>query len=287
MTQHYESVSTGELDDYPDGWSPFLVLQNRLFTLVFATIMLWRETPTNFAPRYKYALISFANTAGSICQYEALNYVTFPVQTLLKSCKVLTTQAVGYVVQGKIYSWQDYLIGVIIASGLCIYKFGNNVKGSDSASEAFTYGLVLMVFYMLGDASTSNLQSATYKSFKVSQFQMMWYVNFFSAVGTVLSMVSWLPDVLAWTIDHPTMWGHSLLLSFCGTIGQFCIFYTIKRFGAVMFAIVMTLRQMMSILLSIFAYGHTVTFVASCGIAISFLGLAWKVQRRRAKSSKR
>merc|ERR1719210_2596029 len=63
MTQHYESVSTGELDDYPKGWSPFLVLQNRLFTLVFATIMLWRETPTNFAPRYKYALISFANTA--------------------------------------------------------------------------------------------------------------------------------------------------------------------------------------------------------------------------------
>jgi hypothetical protein len=45
------------------------------------------EEFSNTAPLWKYLIISASNVAASMCQYSALEYVSFPVQMLGKSFK--------------------------------------------------------------------------------------------------------------------------------------------------------------------------------------------------------
>jgi adenosine 3'-phospho 5'-phosphosulfate transporter B2 len=39
------------------------------------------------APIYTYMAVSLSNVIATTCQYEALKYVSFPVQTLVRECR--------------------------------------------------------------------------------------------------------------------------------------------------------------------------------------------------------
>jgi len=49
----------------------------------------------------------------------------------------------------------------------------------------------------------------------------------------------------------------------------------------------MTSRSILSVLISIIIFGHTITPIGAFGLCISFSGLIWKVWLKRAKSLKK
>ena len=57
----------------------------------------WRPA----APLYAYAAVSLSNVTATTCQYEALKYVTFPLQTLGKCAKMLPVMLWGGLIMGK------------------------------------------------------------------------------------------------------------------------------------------------------------------------------------------
>jgi len=62
--------------------SQFLVFMNRIFALFVAVmvIAMQRRHSAHQPPLYKYSYCSFSNIISSWCQYEALKFVSFPVQ---------------------------------------------------------------------------------------------------------------------------------------------------------------------------------------------------------------
>lgn len=63
--------------------SQFLVFSNRLVAipLAYAVSRLWRgQNPDNGMPFFKYSYASLSNVVSSWCQYEALKFVSFPMQ---------------------------------------------------------------------------------------------------------------------------------------------------------------------------------------------------------------
>lgn len=62
--------------------SQFLVFMNRIFALCVAllVIAMQRRHSSHQPPLYKYSYSSFSNIISSWCQYEALKFVSFPVQ---------------------------------------------------------------------------------------------------------------------------------------------------------------------------------------------------------------
>ncbi|KAH7839062.1 hypothetical protein Vadar_034433 [Vaccinium darrowii] len=72
-------------------FSLFLVFCNRLTTsAVSAGALLARKKALDpVAPVYKYCLVSISNILTTTCQYEALKYVNFPIQTLAKCAKMI------------------------------------------------------------------------------------------------------------------------------------------------------------------------------------------------------
>mgnify|MGYP000137612823 CR=1 FL=1 len=80
--------------------SVFLVFCNRVVAVVFAAVMVAvkGEDFRNSAPLWKYLAISFSSVYASACRYEALQYVSFPVQMLGKSVKMMPVMFWGIVV---------------------------------------------------------------------------------------------------------------------------------------------------------------------------------------------
>jgi hypothetical protein len=79
--------------------SAFCVFGNRFLALFIslAIVLVRRMTvskPMKVAPYYYYAPSSLSNTLSSWAQYEALKFVSFPTQTLSKSCKIIPVMLV-------------------------------------------------------------------------------------------------------------------------------------------------------------------------------------------------
>ena len=70
------------------------------------------------------------------------------------------------------------------------------------------------------------------------------------------------------------------ILAFTSATGQLFIFYTIKKFGPIVFTIMMTTRQMLSMIVSCLVYGHTLGLGAVLGSAVVFGVLFFKMKRK-------
>jgi solute carrier family 35 (adenosine 3'-phospho 5'-phosphosulfate transporter), member B2 len=69
--------------------------------------------------------------------------------------------------------------------------------------------------------------------------------------------------------------------------GQLAIFFTIKKFGPIVFTIIMTTRQMFSICISAIAFGHEISIKAALGAVLVFAVLFDDVRRQyNARRSK-
>jgi hypothetical protein len=85
--------------------SNFCVFANRLLALIIASLVVFTRKYLNSHPKsetkaakempfYYYAPASISNTLSSWAQYEALKYVSFPMQVLSKSCKIIPVMLV-------------------------------------------------------------------------------------------------------------------------------------------------------------------------------------------------
>merc|ERR550517_318593 len=108
-------------------------------------------------------------------------------------------------------------------------------------------------------------------------------VNLWSVTVSFLMCAPRFLIILKFVGDHPLCMMHIFLMSCCSAIGQLFIFYTINKFGAVIFATAMTSRNIFSVLISIFLYNHPITPIGGLGMAISFGGLIWKVVLKKQK----
>merc|ERR550532_1596428 len=96
---------------------------NRLAAVVFSIGMaLWKgEELVPKAPLWKYLIISFSNVYASTCQYEALKYVSFAVQMLCKSFKMMPVMLWGMAISGKRYKLQDWLVAAAVTGGVTAF----------------------------------------------------------------------------------------------------------------------------------------------------------------------
>merc|ERR1712070_190940 len=86
--------------------------------------------------------------------------------------------------------------------------------------------------------------------------------------------------------QNPGILPHILTMSVCSAIGQLFIFHTIKKYGPLVFATIQTVRQLLSIILSILFFGHPINAMEGLGITIVFLALStqtgYKWQQRKS-----
>ncbi|XP_050069787.1 adenosine 3'-phospho 5'-phosphosulfate transporter 1 [Anopheles maculipalpis] len=276
MTQEYEGPEKRK-SHFKD--SQFLVFSNRVLGfLITAVYLVVKRQFRHRAPLYKYSFASFSNIMSAWFQYEALKFVNFPTQVLAKSCKIIPVMIMGKIISRNKYEFYEYLTAVMISVGMIFFLTGSTDESKSTAMTTLT-GVLLLTFYMIFDSFTSNWQGELFKSYSMSSIQMMCGVNLFSTLftGASLAMQGGFYSSLVFAVDHPKFVIDCIVLSISSAIGQLFIFYTIATFGAVVFTIIMTLRQAIAILLSCLIYQHRISFLGVIGVLIVFLAIFLRV----------
>ncbi|XP_002130278.2 adenosine 3'-phospho 5'-phosphosulfate transporter 1-like [Ciona intestinalis] len=295
MTQEYGKTDSSSGEKFSN--SQFLVFVNRLLAVIVAGVYSFIvRQPRHSCPLYKFSYASFSNIMSSWCQYEALKFVTFPTQVLGKACKVIPVMLMGKLISGNVYELYEWITATMLSVGISMFLFfqsgqhGNNVHVSEETYSSLvgtSSGIVLMLGYMMFDSFTSNWQGSLFKTHKMSSVQMMFGVNLFSCIFTSCSLLEQggFIEAAQFMMRHWDFAMHSVILSICSAVGQLFIFYTISEFGAVVFTIIMTVRQAIAILLSCVIYGHPVTVMGLLGILVVFLALFLRIYARSRKTT--
>ena len=271
--------------------SQFLVFVNRILAFAIALLyIMFSRQPRHRAPLYKYSYCSLSNIMSSWCQYEALKFISFPTQVLAKASKVIPVMIMGRIISGKKYEYYEYLVAVLISLGMVLFLFGSQTSGNGKTSETTLSGLILLIGYMTSDSFTSNWQNKLFTTYKMSSVQMMCGVNLFSCLLTSASLLQQgtFYSSLVFMSQYPAFGYDCFVLSVCSAVGQLVIYYTISQFGAVVFIIIMTLRQAMAVILSCILYDHPISASGVLGVLVVFGAIFLKIycghRLRKAKT---
>mmetsp|Transcript_106254 Transcript_106254/g.277482 ORF Transcript_106254/g.277482 Transcript_106254/m.277482 type:complete len:352 (+) Transcript_106254:81-1136(+) len=259
--------------------SVFLVLCNRIVAVSFAAAMMVTkgEDKKNMAPLWKYLAISLSNVGATWCQYEALKYVSFPVQMLGKSFKMMPVMIWGIIISQKSYGWRDWAVAAAVTGGVTEFLMTGSIKAKHSSGTS-AHGLLLLLLFLGLDGFTSTFQEKLFKQHSTTKYNQMFYVNSFSCLVSLATLLASgkAGEALGFCSAHPAFMGDALALSAAAVGGQWFIYSQVKEFGALVFAATMNLRQVVSILVSYATYHHTINELQILGLLLVFGGLFYK-----------
>uniref|UniRef100_A0A7R9U519 Adenosine 3'-phospho 5'-phosphosulfate transporter 1 n=1 Tax=Pinguiococcus pyrenoidosus TaxID=172671 RepID=A0A7R9U519_9STRA len=317
MTQPYSRTTAD--GDTEEGKFPsviFLVAANRFLALMVAAVLMSRdhsgkpligkdsildagvENVSNDAmliatriQRFLQLFLpsSLSNVFSSFFQYKALVFVTFPTQVLFKANKIIPSMLMGKLLQGKSYPWRDYGEALVISGSVAAFMLSEKdppEKEEDVGTASLAaFGVACLCLYLAFDAFTSQWQSRVFNKHAVTQYQMMFGVNCCSLLTTTSNLIvsQTFFECLSFINAYPTSMYHIMLFSIASSVGQLFIFYTIKRYGAVMFSIIMTTRQVLSMVVSYILFGHPISITGALAAAVVFSVLGVRIRRRSQK----
>ena len=221
----------------------------------------------------------------------------------------------------KRYPLYKYAVVLLVTIGVAtftVYHPGTSKKAAASTSSGRSlYGLLLLFINLLLDGLTNTTQDHLFGSPDIySRYtgpQMMVAQNFLSTVLTVAyllvmpyvssnsALLSILPvpvapsagtelsSALSFLSRHPEALKDVLAFCACGAVGQVFIFYTLSRFSSLLLVTVTVTRKMLTMLLSVFWFGHSLSRGQWLGVLLVFGGVAAEgvVQRREKKAKER
>lgn len=275
--------------------SNFLVLSNRFAAVVIsaiARIILGPERCYRYLPPYKYSFCAYANVVSSMCQYEMLKYVSFPAQVLSKSCKMLPVMLMSFFVSGKRHGVFDWVTALLVVVGASAFQLGSP-EPQGSMHDGQLTGILLIGGYIASDAFAAAWQAQLFKQSGIDIATMMLFCNLFSCIFTMVGFVATLEfiDVWRFVTANPHALADIAIISVASAFGQGFILLTIKYYGAAVFAAIATVRQLVSILVSIAVFSHRISSIQIVAIALVFAALGaqciyrWRQSRRAARAA--
>ena len=303
-TKHLKSTISDKMIRFHD--SQFLVFLNRIIAFILSIAMLVYNRPRQSqlysgryshqpqqakpqAPLYEYIYCALSSVLSSWCQYEALKYVNFPTQVLSKSCKIIPVMLMSKLLMSKKYPTFDYICALLLSLGMFIFTLNqpedvkrHSLHDTNHVTNSFLAGLIILALYLILDSFTSNWQQSLFSRYGVSNWQMMSATNFYSILLTLTSLQQQnaLQPAFKLLASSSSLLVDCVLMSIMSSIGQLFVYYTIKHFGSVTFAIIMTLRQFFAIILSCAIYGHRLTLGSIAGLLLVFFVVGFQMWRK-------
>lgn len=195
----------------------------------------------------------------------------------------------GYVLKRTVYTRVEYFEALAITAGVSLFSFANTPDKVRSV-ETQAVGFFLLCLYVAADSFTSQWQSKLFLKYgKIDHFHMMFGVNVSSIVFSVAGMLIMgdIPVVYEFLLYNPSALWYNILTAITSTTGQIAIFYTIRRYGPIVFTVIMTTRQMLSIVLSTVLFRHPLDADALAGAIIVFLALFHSAYRQYSEKYKK
>ncbi|CAG7924140.1 unnamed protein product [Penicillium olsonii] len=282
-----------------------------------------QSTPSIFPTRrilFPLILVAISSSLASPFGYASLQHIDYLTFILAKSCKLLPVMVLHLTIFRKKYPLYKYGVVLMVTLGVATFSLhhpGTSKKVAAANSGSSGWGIFLLAINLLLDGLTNTTQDHVFSSPKLyTRFtgpQMMVAQNVLSTALTAayllvmphLSQSGVLHNLLPFPIPpsnetelygaisflsrHPEALKHVLGFAACGAIGQLFIFHTLSRFSSLLLVTVTVTRKMLTMLLSVFWFGHSLSGGQWLGIGLVFGGIGAEavVQRSEKKAKER
>jgi len=233
-------------------------------------------------------IISTCSFGSVFMASQALAWVSFPVQAIMKSSKIISILIVSFLLGFKgQHTKSQYFCGFIITAGIIIFNLseGSNKKGE---TESSMLGICAILISLFCDGLLGSVQGDVKKKFNPSQWDQMESLNKWAGLIclTVANVSFQMGGFIKFIMDYPLVIKDLVLLAVLGTFGQVFIFYTIANFSALILSIVTTTRKFFTVLASIVIYHHEMNVYQWLSIGLVFVGVFVEMLSGNKKHSK-
>lgn len=264
--------------------------------------------------------VAITSSLASPFGYASLAHIDYITFILAKSCKLLPVMFLHITLFGRRYPWHKYLVVLAVTAGVAVFTLhATSAKKHASKTHTLernrTWGLLLLAVNLLLDGLTNTTQDYIFTTFRpYTGPQMMCATNILSTLlttlyltlspyvastplgaylGLDLSIASGSGGEFAAALNflqrNPTAWVDVLGFAACGAVGQLFIFYTLSVFDSVLLVTVTVTRKMITMVLSVVAFGHSLSTGQWVGVGLVFAGVGgegWMARReKRAKAA--
>ncbi|KAL4778585.1 UAA transporter [Aspergillus varians] len=271
---------------------------------------------------FPLVLVSISSSLASPFGYASLAHIDYLTFILAKSCKLLPVMFLHLTIFRKRYPLYKYGVVLLVTLGVATFTLhhpGTSKKVAASAAKgqsgSSTWGIFLLSINLLLDGLTNTTQDHIFSSPQLyTRFtgpQMMVAQNLLSTLLTSAYLLvmphlsstgiihailpipippsteTELATAVSFLSRHPEVLKSVLGFAACGAIGQLFIFYTLSRFSSLLLVTVTVTRKMLTMLLSVFWFGHSLYPGQWLGIGLVFGGIgAEAVVQRQEKKAK-
>ena len=211
----------------------------------------------------------------------------YPVQVLAKSCKPIPVMLMG-AIMGKKYPLKKYVNVLIITAGVAMFMMGkqSNSNSSSSSSKtkenASTAGAILLFISLCFDGGTGAYEDKLMAKHHVGPFDLMYNMHLGKAILAGIGLI------VMGQINYFILMCHEtgfllLLLGVSGAFGQVFIFVTISKFGALTCSIMGLARKVVTLVASIYIYGHSLNGIQTLGLVVAFAAMISGFFERKGK----
>ncbi|KAF7712771.1 UDP-galactose transporter [Penicillium ucsense] len=296
------------------------------FLYLFFSTPSGQDVPSVFPTRrilFPLLLVSISSSLASPFGYASLAHIDYLTFILAKSCKLLPVMALHLTIFRKRYPLYKYMVVLLVTLGVATFTLHHPSTSKKVAASAAkqsgssAWGIFLLSINLLLDGLTNTTQDHVFTSPKLyTKFtgpQMMVAQNVLSTALTTAYLLimpqlsqsgilhnllpipippsteTELSSAISFLSRHPEALKHVLGFAACGAVGQLFIFYTLSRFSSLLLVTVTVTRKMLTMLLSVFWFGHSLKPGQWLGIALVFGGIGAEavVQRQEKKSKER
>lgn len=244
------------------------------------------EKPSSIS-KYKMLTLSCTSIASTLTSVHSLRYVIYPVQVLFKSCKPVPVMAFG-IALGKRYPLRKYVNVIIITCGVALFMGGgSSTKADDSSSsaDATLIGALMLSLSLCFDGATGAYEDKLMGNDHVGPFDLMFNIQLGKAVISFIALVAM--NELGNFVDTLKDGVFVLfLLGLTGAFGQVFVFLTISKFGALNCALIGLFRKMLSLILSLVLFGHSLNAIQTVGLTLSLLAMIANFYDKGSKKKK-
>lgn len=142
---------------------------------------------------------------------------------------------------------------------------------------------------LLADGFFLDSQSYAKKIFKPEGNELFTYTNGVAClIVTIYSvLVGEFAKIIEFTSTHREVTMYIVAISLLGTVGQLFIYYIVKNFEPYVTAIITTIRKIITVMVSIVLFNHTLMPLQWVGVALVFFGVALEMLDEMKESARR
>lgn len=261
-------------------------------------------------------LVAITSSLASPFGYASLAHIDYITFILAKSCKLLPVMFLQISLFQKRYPLYKYLVVLAVTSGVAVFTLHAGSKKKPSKSELnpdrnSTWGLLLLGINLLFDGLTNTTQDHIFQTCQPYTGPQMMCANNIMSTAITLSYLFLSPylvhtglgeylgmDItssgsgefaaaLGFLSRNPAVWRDVIGFAICGAVGQVFIFYTLSTFSSLLLVTITVTRKMLTMILSVLWFGHTLGGKQWLGVGLVFGGIgAEGVITRREKAAK-